>query len=291
MLRLPQSVFFETYAFTNMFPDLIAKDRWSEYDYVGTLSWKAPLKFVRSFKFGPLEMDAVLGAAPPGADVIALVGQRDTANILNMTNRSHPRFSEVWTGLLEAYGNYTRAEIATDDMIPFYCNYWLAKPEYVVKFIPFMQKAHRLLSNLTTIQDALWSDAKYVSNTKVAQSVFGLDYYAYHPFVLERLTPFFFNVQKLNIFVYKKYKRVFNAPALENGDPDIWAKLLSMQDSARHRAGKSQVGRVESVLRSSHRAGNKSPPSVRKAPHPKLAPSKSHLHGRSRASGGRHNLQ
>lgn len=210
ILKLPKSIFFETYAFTHTFPDRIKKDAWHKYEYVGTISWKAPLKFEHAFRFGPLNMTEVVESAPPGTDVIALVGQKnESQNMVDKAVVMHQRLKEIWDSLLKAYERYSPEEISTDGMSAFYCNYWLAKPEHVMKLIPFMKKAHTLLESLTSIQDALWSNAHYLDNKALSQKVFGLNYYTYHPFVLERLTPFFFNTEKLSIYVYKKFSKVF----------------------------------------------------------------------------------
>ena len=209
IIKLPQSVFFETYAFTHIFPARIESDAWHEYEYVGTISWKAPLKYEHALRLGPLNMTDVVTSAPPGTDVIALLGQKnESQNLLGKAVKLHPRIKVIWFGLLRSFQKFSAHEISTEGMTPFYCNYWLAKPEHVVRFIPFMQEAQRQMENLPSIQDALWSDAHYLKNTNLTQKVFGLDYYTYHPFVLERLTPFFFNVEKLSIHIYGIFDRI-----------------------------------------------------------------------------------
>ena len=216
MLRLPQSALFESYAFSKLFPRLIEEDKWDEYDYIGTISWKAPLKFARAFFFGPFNMSDIIAQTPEGTDVIALVGQQGEYNLLERAEDAHPRFGEAWRGLLRAFDMFTPEQIETNGYTAFYCNYWLAKPAHVKTFIPFISKAQRLLINLPTIQEALWTDAKYLNNTKIAREVFGLNYYPNHPFLLERLTPFYFGVQNLKIFVYKKFGVVTDALPIES---------------------------------------------------------------------------
>ena len=61
------------------------------------------------------------------------------------------------------------------------------------------------METLPTIQKDLWSDANYWRNNELTMNIFNKPYYAYHPFVLERLTPFFFNVSNANIHVYKYF--------------------------------------------------------------------------------------
>ena len=228
VVRLPQTVFFETYAFTNIFPDKIIADEWENYDYVGTVSWKAPLKFMENFRFGKLVMSSIVKRAPDDADVIALVGQHLTNyTMLEKASQAHPRFKEVWEGLLGAFNKYTPEEISTEGMTPMLCNYWLARPQHAIKFIDFMKKAHHLMETLPSIQEPLWSNALYWANKNLTQKIFGLDYYAYHPFVLERLTPFFFNSENLNVFLYMRYKRVWNIQP--GNDSALWDKALSLR--------------------------------------------------------------
>lgn len=251
-MKLPKTPFFETFAFTDIFPELIESDRWDTYDYIGTVSWKAPLKFAESFKFGPFIMVDILKQTPNGTDVIALVGQKDPINILESAEEAHPRFGEAWRGLLQAYNRFTPEQIETTGMEPFYCNYWLAKPRYVKDFISFMQTAHIHMTNLSTIQDALWTNAKYLNNTKVSQDVFGLDYYTNHPFVLERLSPFFFGVQKLNIFIYKKFRVVWSAPA----DAPLMAKTARSRDGSVQRLREKHPAFIRNKSKSTRVRGN-----------------------------------
>lgn len=214
MIRLNASVFFETEAFTAHFPSLMIKDKWELYDYIGTISWKAHIKFTKAFGFGMFNLSDVISSAPDNVDVIALVGQRDAKfdNMLNESTRNHKRFDEIWIGLLQAFNRFTPEQISTHGMIPFYCNYWIAKPQYVARFIPFMKEAHGYLTNLSSIQDALWSNPKYIGNKHVAKVVFGRKYYAYHPFILERLSPFFFNMENRSIYVYKQFVNITQLP-------------------------------------------------------------------------------
>lgn len=210
MITLNQSVFFETELFTKHFPTLMVTDNWSNYDYVGTISWKAHLKFTQAFHFGMFNLSDAITSAPPDVDVIALVGKHDSnfVSMLNESTKSHPKFAYIWIQLFSQFPEFTPEQISTRGMIPFYCNYWLAKPDLVARFIPFMEKAQYLLTNLAPLQEALWSNPKYVGNKHVAEAVFGRKYYAYHPFILERLTPFFFNAENRSIYVYKHFKNI-----------------------------------------------------------------------------------
>lgn len=210
-VRLPSTVFFETDVFVNHFPRLMAKDLWTQYDYVGTISWKAHIKFSMAFNFGMFNLTDIIASAPENVDVIGFVGQAKgkAVSMLLEAKKVHKRFEEIWTGLLDAFSTYTPEQISTNGMIPFYCNYFLAKPQHMVRFLPFIKQAQNYLQHLPSIQEALWSDPKYtVGKATVAKAVFNRTVYAYHPFILERLTPFFFNVENRSIYVYKKFSIV-----------------------------------------------------------------------------------
>lgn len=206
LIMLPQSVFFESVVFIDIIPQRI--NEWINYDYVGTVSWKAFHKFEKVLKVGELSIPDAVSSAPAGVDVIGLLGwSKNLTNgkpisMLTKANNMHHRFSDIWSKLLGAM-NYTSQQISTEGMIPFHCNYFLTKPAHMLKFISFIRTATNLMQSLTSIQEDLWSDVHYKNNIDIAKRVFGRDSYAYHPFIGERLSPFFFNAQNLSIYIYK----------------------------------------------------------------------------------------
>lgn len=228
VLKLPQNKFFESFAITSMFPDLVERDQWLKYDWVGTVAWKVPVKFLGGFSFGPFNISDILASAPVGTDVIGLAGAKGARSVLANT-KDQRHFWKVWSGLLTAFNRYTPHQISTAGMKPFYCNYWLARPEHVLKLIGFTKRVQFLLDNLTSIQGALWSKHDYFPNAKLTQKVFGLDYYTYHPFILERITPFFFHAEKLNVFIYKSFIKSKIKNVHSENDGKVWDKALSLR--------------------------------------------------------------
>ena len=123
---------------------------------------------------------------------------------------SHKRFNEIWYPLLKSFSHnniprYKPKEISTSNMTVFFFNYWLTKPRIMLNFAEFMRTVHEQLSNLEGIQDALWSDSGYeIKNIPLAQAIFKKDYYTFHPFILKRISPFYFNTKNYSINVHRK---------------------------------------------------------------------------------------
>ena len=159
------------------------KAEWHDADLVGTMSWKASLK---------IDVNAVADACRrcAGADVVTFLPSTD---MLLRSVLHHPRFLEVWVPLLSHLG-YSAPDIVHSDMPAFYCNYWMATPAWMDRFMAFYARVHRALEDLPCIQDALWSHAGYPTHLTRERciQVYGRPYIPYHPFVCERVPCFFF---------------------------------------------------------------------------------------------------
>lgn len=183
VLLIHSTPYMENVMFTEYFPNL--EHEWRDADYVGTLSWKARTKI----KFDMPAIIEELALLQP--DVFALnPGKKQT---LMKQPRIHPKFKELWIAVLNRFG--VSKDIATSkQIVPFYCNYWLAKPEYLRAYMQFNQRVVHMLETDAELQNDLWSDAKY--KTKLpkerVQQVFNRPYFTYHPFICERLCCFFF---------------------------------------------------------------------------------------------------
>ena len=175
--------YMEGYAYLRTLRDNRAE--WRDADLVGVLSWRASLK---------IHVDLLAKACEDsrGADVVAFMPSSD--NMLEQAARHHPRFLQVWVPLLLHLGHDARA-IVRDDMPTFFCNYWLASPGWMDRFLDFYAAVRTALEELPSIQDALWSDPGYVSGLsgERCMRVYGRPYIPYHPFVCERLPCFFFH--------------------------------------------------------------------------------------------------
>ncbi len=109
----------------------------------------------------------------------------------------HPKFSAVWKPLMESFGDrFTTQQIMDCCENEFYANYFVAKVDLVKQLCKFTKDVHKRLDTLLSIQENLWSDSTYItcgSDDTQLKSIFNRTYYTYHPFILERVTPFFFD--------------------------------------------------------------------------------------------------
>jgi hypothetical protein len=186
VVHIPTTMFLESVMYWLVLDQ--RREEWAGSDFVGTLSYCADQKI------DVPDMEALCStAAAEGRDVVALHAS-DERMLLQQACRSHPRFPEVWVPLLRELG-YTEAD-AIDDGIPaFYCNFWLARPEWMQRYIAFFKRAKAALEGgLDRVQDALWSDSGYPGRLRGRRcnAIWGRPYYPHHCFVAERLPCFFF---------------------------------------------------------------------------------------------------
>jgi hypothetical protein len=163
-------------------------DEWRECDYVGTLSWKAPQKISMP------DMEALttyITSLKP--DVVPFFPCHET--IVEQGERHHPLFRDLWSKLTYELG--IPEDKATDPSIPlFFCNYWMATPSWMLRYIEFFKSAQHVLDTCESIQSNLWSDSRFdkvISDEKCMQ-IFGRPYYPYHCFLCERLPCLFFKL-------------------------------------------------------------------------------------------------
>lgn len=196
IIVIPSSPFLENCMYTEILES--REHEWMGCDFVGTLSWKAPDKIIipdmnvlgRYLEVNPL-------------DVVALC-----FNNLNMTLTcqavlTHNAFESIWTGLLSQLD--IDADTVDKTVKPFYCNYWLATPVWMRRYIAFFKKAKHVLETYEPIQETLWSDSQYALASLTPERcmlVFGRPYYPYHPFICERLPSVFFTLHGANIKYY-----------------------------------------------------------------------------------------
>lgn len=216
-LRIPEStVYMEGKAFADLLPAL--RHEWEDADYVGTLSYRAHSKIEV-----PLDLEAVCERS--GADVVALAPL--TCNMLEQATVAHPRFLELWVPVLGALG-FSEEQATHPDVPAFLCNYWVARPAWVLRYLDFYARAVRVLETRPDIQDVLWSDPGYV--TKLPKDtllrIYGKPYITYHPFVCERLACFFFWEQ--GAAVHLQWCTLYCSPTLEKkvarGRKGRWAE-------------------------------------------------------------------
>lgn len=170
------------------------RDAWKDYAYVGTISYKAKKKLPR------LDVMRVCQIGfRRNADVVAFY--RGCKGCMTKQGEScHRGFTHIWNTWLDAMNI---PQNITQEMTPFYANFWIAKAEWMDKYLEFFQFAVDTLMNHENLRDIAWSDSSYIHGSlyvhKRCQEVFGKPYYPFYIFLLERLPALFFTLKKAKI--------------------------------------------------------------------------------------------
>lgn len=169
------------------------REEWKDADFVGTLSYRAPEKI------DVPDMEAVC-EKHKDADVIGLFVLCET--VWDHASRAHPQFMDVWVPVIKKMG-YTFGEAICARIPPFMANFWLAKPEWMSAFMRFYRDAVKTLETLPSVQEALWSDSLYETHlpVHVLEKVYQRSYMPLHPFIQERLAPFYFWTEHATIAI------------------------------------------------------------------------------------------
>jgi len=158
------------------------QDEWKEYDYVGTISWKASQKCDLP-DLNILQKNLQIY----NPDIFE-------ANLVEMS-RCHPNFEYLWVKTLSQF----KSDALNPDILPFLSNYWITKPVLMYEYIEFFKKTKQVLDNYKEIQEKLWEDSKYYHHTLSVEKcleLFNKPYYTHHPFIYERIPCFFFWYKK-----------------------------------------------------------------------------------------------
>lgn len=185
IIRIPTTFYLESVMYSTILQRRI--EEWKDADFVGCIAWTAHKK-LQTLDLGPL--------LRPDLDLVAFMYRGDP--LVATATRWHPRFQFIWTQVLRHMG-YADDAILNPLIPSFYCNYWAARPWVMRAYLDFFAKFKHALETLPHIQDALWSDSEYSDRgTDIASissercmTIWGVEYYPYHPFLCERLICFF----------------------------------------------------------------------------------------------------
>jgi hypothetical protein len=176
---------------------------WEHAEFVGTLSHSA----VKKLRDVSNVVKTLKEASSAGdVDVAAFLYRGD--KLLAAAERWHPGFLRLWVGTLRYLG--FSADIIMDETTPgYYCNYWAAKPSVMKEYMCFFKVFTRALDTLPVISDEVWNDSGYSGRgLDVARltpdqcmKIWGVEYYPFHPFLLERLPCFYFYTRGKKLIV------------------------------------------------------------------------------------------
>ena len=169
-------------------------EAWISCDYVGSLSCIFNKKMNPNFLYRFINSKCT-------SDVIYFLDYGIKTNVINHSERCHPGFQNAWVSILTKAG-FSTQDILKYDMPFMASNYWVAKPEWMKKYIIFLQKITKLISEDPDLQRKLDINARYYTG-KIPRHrllmIFNKPYYTLHPFIFERLPGFFFHHYKASI--------------------------------------------------------------------------------------------
>jgi len=199
----PDSKYFENQIWKHLEN---TRHEWSSYDYVGMITYNMENK-VRDLTDIKKHIAGVLDGKIQGGDVITMfnidfVIKTDTntnkrCTLLQGAKHFHgPYFRMAWNVLLDRLG-YTRdyqLEDVENRMPPFFCNYWIARPTWMLKYLEAVKQAMAIMDTDPILIEYLHKNSGYngrLSKEKLL-AMSGKPYYTMHTFILERFPSFFF---------------------------------------------------------------------------------------------------
>jgi len=202
VIYIKSSVLFESIMYDSWLEENY--DDWKDFDYVGTISWKA------SFKVKMPDIDKLSAFLDKNKYDVAAFYYIDM-NMIDRTTYYHPKFRTLWIKILLKLG-YSIDQILNTDVKGFYCNYWITTPKLMLDYINFFKKVKDVINNYQDIQEDIWSDAKFQSTTLLTPEQclqkFGIPHYPYHPFIYERIPCVYFEYSA-NILITAKFPELY----------------------------------------------------------------------------------
>lgn len=200
---------------------LTVTDEWMHKKYVGCLGINVCKKINQSVDY----IENFIKENMDKADVLTFIRGNHT---LDFENNQHGDILKYLSILTNSIDNiYTKD---WDKIIPFYCNYWLAKPHIMLDYCKFINNVIEIIETSNIISQYLDMNAGY----KIGQNrIFTKPYYTWHPFICERLPCIYFYHKNYTII----YDSIFQPNKTSNynhrllhfyniGDNNIYATIL-----------------------------------------------------------------
>lgn len=173
------------------------KKDWIEHKYVGTFSWRTCTK---------IEIPNLIPDLIESIDADVVAFSFAYYGLLENAIKSHGEvFKRTWYNILTRL-NFTDQQIFDPTIKPFYCNFWMAKPNVMLEYIDFFARLKNIIENTQEIQEDLLSESNYTNyvTKNRLNKIYGRPYYPILPFILERIPCIFFH-QKHKILLYNEY--------------------------------------------------------------------------------------
>jgi len=187
-LYIETTEYFENVAYKQLYAK---HNEWTNADYVGTIAYSA----FKKINIDTLDkfLNNICDSTNDNFDVIAL---RPMFHLLlfSYAKKHHPQFEKCWDIIFNGLNYNFKDKSLIDEMKAFYCNYWIAKPSWMSKYITIIHKIFNIINNNEELKKLLWMDAKYRSKKgNLFTDKYKINYYPHHPFVLERVPAYYFN--------------------------------------------------------------------------------------------------
>jgi hypothetical protein len=170
-----QDYTFENAVWTQL---LEIKDEWISCEFVGTLSFTA---------FRKINIDNINRRIVEGFYIGKPYVNFNCNNRLILDHKGrfhHPNFKEIWIDSLN--------DLNINDITENACNYWMCKPDLMVRFIEWH---HKVLRPVLLAHPLIFTDAEYggaMTPNELIQ-LWGQPYYPHVPFIMERINKAFFD--------------------------------------------------------------------------------------------------
>lgn len=177
------------------------RDEWINKKFVGFLTYS-------SYKKTRLFDIEFLAKKFSNYDIIPFNNEHSMPLLIS-SEYYHPSFINIWDQILLLL-NYDIVDILSLKIPVFYNNYWMAKPEWVLKYIEFYKNVVDIMENNMKIKNLLYHDSLYkgelLKYPTILIKLCNRPYYTFHPFIIERIVCFFFWVNKAKIYQPRIYK-------------------------------------------------------------------------------------
>lgn len=207
IFRIPRStVYFENELFSHLMENC---GEWQNADYVGQVTYRFMEKV-----YSPVpNIEQEIQKNPKG-DIFTLYNidfwsynknynTRCRLHVLNHARFNHGyRFIQAWnmlTSTIDTYENYTTNPMGLYE--GFFCNFWVAKVEWMKKYINVFDKVKSIMQNDKALKDIINSDSQYKGNMdpNKLKAITGYPFYTLHAFILERFPIWYFKTRSANI--------------------------------------------------------------------------------------------
>lgn len=200
--RVGVSKYFETQVYDYMSE---RKHEWDMCDFVGVITYQFEGK-----THMPLDsmLQEVSAAGQDGFDAATFLHMRfvrvrankDVPFVEGCGLQHGPFLFAVITKLLENEG-FTERQVLDKKIKGCYCNYWVAKPSIMARYIQFYKKTKQALETDHDLGEWINEESYYrgkLLGTPELLRMTGRPYYTLHPFMYERILGFWLHLNKIN---------------------------------------------------------------------------------------------